>query len=275
MADVQTENGFTRIANELLDAILIADLTKIELKIVLCVIRYTYGFKRKEWQLSIRFIQDKTRVAYQHVNTSVNRLVERNILIVDNQNIQTRQLKINKDYETWGCNRNSYTNRNGYSNQNSYTSVTETVTEVSPKRLQYKENFKENFKENRERERESENLQNFASNPRREKSINYLFLMSFGKQPSTLEYEYTQTQFIDVYGYDETFRLFREAALSNFKSIKTLKEKTILDENGKPQIKPREENGNGKSWTSNRKGEYEFNEDKERKRLAELKEMFG
>jgi len=272
MADVQTENGFTRIANELLDAILIADLTKIELKIVLCVIRYTYGFKRKEWQLSIRFIQDKTCVDFSDINKCIKRLEGRNILLSSGKDYKGRNITLNKDYESWlgvvktptgGCGRNHH------------TIVVKTPTPEWVKSPQYKENFKENFKENREREGKSENPQYFVNNPRREKSINYLFLMSFEKQPSTLEYEYTQTQFIDVYGYDETFRLFREAALSNFKSIKTLKEKTILDENGKPQIKPREENGNGKSWTSNRKGEYEFNEDKERKRLAELKKMFG
>ena len=44
MADGQTEKGFTKIANELFDKILQTDFNKRELKILLSIIRYTYGF---------------------------------------------------------------------------------------------------------------------------------------------------------------------------------------------------------------------------------------
>ncbi len=48
MANPQTDNGFTSIANELYEAILKAPLTARQLKVVLLIIRYTYGFKRRK-----------------------------------------------------------------------------------------------------------------------------------------------------------------------------------------------------------------------------------
>lgn len=41
------DNGYTRIANELLDAIMLAGLTKHQLLIVMAVWRKTYGFNKK------------------------------------------------------------------------------------------------------------------------------------------------------------------------------------------------------------------------------------
>ena len=40
------DNGYTRIANELLDALLAADLTKHQYKVALAIVRKTYGFNK-------------------------------------------------------------------------------------------------------------------------------------------------------------------------------------------------------------------------------------
>lgn len=45
VADI--DDGYTRIANELLEAVMAADLTARQLKVVLAVIRKTYGFGKK------------------------------------------------------------------------------------------------------------------------------------------------------------------------------------------------------------------------------------
>ena len=47
MANPQTENGFTKIANEILEALIRTSLSGQELKIALLVIRKTYGFSKK------------------------------------------------------------------------------------------------------------------------------------------------------------------------------------------------------------------------------------
>ena len=41
------DDGYTRIANELLEAVMAADLTARQLKVVMAVIRKTYGFGKK------------------------------------------------------------------------------------------------------------------------------------------------------------------------------------------------------------------------------------
>lgn len=47
MASPQTEDGYIRIANELLDAILMFPFSKRQLKVVLALIRKIYGFNKK------------------------------------------------------------------------------------------------------------------------------------------------------------------------------------------------------------------------------------
>jgi len=103
MADVQKENGYTTIANELLEAITGSSLTLRETKIILCVIRYTYGFNRKEAQLSLRFISEATNIKYRHTQTVLSNLLSKNILIIkrENQGITGRIISLNKNYESW------------------------------------------------------------------------------------------------------------------------------------------------------------------------------
>ena len=100
MANVQIENGFTKIANELFDVILISNLSLRELKILFCVIRFTYGFNRKEANLSARFIGKATGIKANHVFTSVRDLIEKKILLSKNSKSGIiRKYQVNKDYE--------------------------------------------------------------------------------------------------------------------------------------------------------------------------------
>lgn len=46
MADI--DDGYTRVANELLEAIASADLTARQLKVMLAYVRKTYGFNKKQ-----------------------------------------------------------------------------------------------------------------------------------------------------------------------------------------------------------------------------------
>ncbi len=103
MADVQKEHGYTTIANELLEAITGSSLTLRETKIILCVIRYTYGFNRKEAQLSLRFISEATNIKYRHTQTVLSNLLSKNILIIkrENQGITGRIISLNKNYDSW------------------------------------------------------------------------------------------------------------------------------------------------------------------------------
>ncbi len=53
MANPQIENGHTKIANEILEALMLAKLNGVEFAVVLCVLRKTYGFNKKGDQISL------------------------------------------------------------------------------------------------------------------------------------------------------------------------------------------------------------------------------
>lgn len=76
----QKENGTTPIANSLIEAIAQADLSKRELKILLVVIRRTYGFNRKTAPMSASFVASATGLDRAHIARTIAGMVQRNIL---------------------------------------------------------------------------------------------------------------------------------------------------------------------------------------------------
>ena len=52
MANPQIENGYTAIANEILDHLYKQSLNGTELKVVMCILRYTFGFcDLRRWRI--------------------------------------------------------------------------------------------------------------------------------------------------------------------------------------------------------------------------------
>src|SRR5690554_4200107 len=98
MASPQKENGFTSIANELYETILKSPLTLRELKIVLTVIRFSYGFHKREAELSVRFIANATNIKFQHVSDVIKTLIEKNVISISESynHKQVRKIKLNK-----------------------------------------------------------------------------------------------------------------------------------------------------------------------------------
>ena len=47
MANPQLEDGYTEIANEILEALMRLHLSPNQWQVILCIIRKTYGFKKK------------------------------------------------------------------------------------------------------------------------------------------------------------------------------------------------------------------------------------
>ena len=62
MSRPQLEDGYVRIANELLEAIIRAPLSKRELMIVLAVVRKTYGYGKKTDDISLSQLAQMTGV---------------------------------------------------------------------------------------------------------------------------------------------------------------------------------------------------------------------
>lgn len=99
----QLEDGYTRIANELLEHVPRFKFNGTQLRIVLIVWRYTFGFNRKDHELSIGFISKATGLSYKSVEKELKNLIEQKVLFVSKQSTKTRSRKIgmNKYYTDW------------------------------------------------------------------------------------------------------------------------------------------------------------------------------
>ncbi len=103
MASPQIENGYTRIANELLDKLAETKMNGTQFRILMIVFRYTYGFQRKEHELSETFIANATSIHKQQIKRELKDLIDRKIITVVRQATFTdpRVISFNKNYKQW------------------------------------------------------------------------------------------------------------------------------------------------------------------------------
>lgn len=102
MANPQCEDGFTKIANELLEALIRADLSGHCFRIALLIIRKTYGFGKLNDLISLSQMAKMSGLSVSRCSQIVNLLEGRNIATVsDYCNGLTKKYSFNKDFETW------------------------------------------------------------------------------------------------------------------------------------------------------------------------------
>ena len=96
MTSPQKENGFTPIANELLEAFYCAKFTEYERVCLLHIWRKTYGWSKKEdWIANSQFSED-TGIPKPHITRTLKALESRKIIVRG-----TRKLAVNKCYPEW------------------------------------------------------------------------------------------------------------------------------------------------------------------------------
>ncbi|MDF7382837.1 replication protein [Proteus mirabilis] len=93
------EDGYTRIANDLFEAVMCADLTARQLKVVMAIIRKTYGFGKKLDRITNTQIAEMTGIHHTHVCKAKNEMIAMNIIISSGNKIG-----INKDFTEWNFN---------------------------------------------------------------------------------------------------------------------------------------------------------------------------
>jgi phage replication O-like protein O len=102
MASPQKEHGYTGIANEIIEALLKANLSAQEFKIILLIIRKTYGYRKKEDYISLRQIAQATGASVNGCSRAVNKLHRKKMIGV-NRTVEglPNKYKFNKDYSQW------------------------------------------------------------------------------------------------------------------------------------------------------------------------------
>ncbi|EPJ2464076.1 replication protein [Escherichia coli] len=94
VADI--DDGYTRFANELLEAIASADLTARQLKVMLAYVRKTYGFNKKTDRIADEQIAQLTGLSRQNVNKAKKELISMNCLFMDGN-----QIGVNREVYAW------------------------------------------------------------------------------------------------------------------------------------------------------------------------------
>jgi len=122
MANPQIENGHTKIANELLEAIYRTPMSDYEHRIFWLIVRKTYGFKKKLDWISQKQIVSEINILKQHVSRTIKKLVNRNMILKEG-----KKLSIQKDYDLWKLPK-QVTNE---SNLNRLSKLPKQVTEVT------------------------------------------------------------------------------------------------------------------------------------------------
>ncbi len=96
MANPQVENGHTRIANELLEALAKATLCGAAFRIVTFIIRQTYGWHQTAARITQAQMAAATGMKPQTLNRELKLLINRSIVVRLGDSYA-----LNKDYDTW------------------------------------------------------------------------------------------------------------------------------------------------------------------------------
>ena len=100
MANVQKEKGYTQIANELLDVLIMVPLSDYEHRVFLYILRKTYGFSKKQDWISQKQIAKDLGIHKCNISRTIRKLKEKN-MIINTVEKKKKILGIQKDYERW------------------------------------------------------------------------------------------------------------------------------------------------------------------------------
>ncbi|GKV66719.1 MULTISPECIES: replication protein [unclassified Sporosarcina] len=143
MANPQIEEGYTRIANEILGEVMKLNLNGTQFRLVMAIWRYTYGFQRKGHEMSLSFLVEAISASRSQVTRELNALIDKRIIVVVGVGKGgSRKLGFNKNHTEWerGTLNRVYPNPSTevYSNQG-----TEVYSNPSTKKERTKERIKD------------------------------------------------------------------------------------------------------------------------------------
>jgi len=101
MASPQTENGFTKIANETMEALAGIRISGEARQCLDVIIRKTYGFHKKEDDISLSQFALITNIGKTHILRGLVKLAKMNLIITKKGNHNGNTYRFNKDFDTW------------------------------------------------------------------------------------------------------------------------------------------------------------------------------
>ena len=160
MANPQKENGFTAIANEILEAVQMFKFTQNQLKVILALWRNTYGWSRKACEFSLTYIEKTTNLDRKRANETLKSLIDGNVIIEIEKGTSTKSkvVAFNKNYKEWLIPKYKSSGEITTSGQIDTSGETETTTSghsattTSGQNATHKRNIKEILKKEDEEE---------------------------------------------------------------------------------------------------------------------------
>lgn len=101
MANPQKENGFTAIANEIIEHLAKIKLTDYEARILHSLWRKTYGFNKKSDVISLSQWSESTKIDTHNVPRTLRLLASRNLILITHLSPRTVRYQFQKNYELW------------------------------------------------------------------------------------------------------------------------------------------------------------------------------
>lgn len=161
------DNGYTKLANELYEELIGANLTRNQAKVAHAICRKTYGFNKKTDCISDSQLAELTRLPRQKVNKAKNELIAMKVIVKVGMAIGP-----NKNLTEWDI---PDCHQNGVIVTKTVTkSVTKSVTGLSPKQGHTKETITKEKKENKNTMSEEVRSKNEKSNSEPTKSDPFL-----------------------------------------------------------------------------------------------------
>ncbi len=100
MANPQLDDGHTKIANELMDALMRTNFSPYERRILDCIMRKTYGWNKKTDRISYTQYEESTKIDHRHIGRALFSLKTRRIITVSGTGYKL-EYGVQKDYELW------------------------------------------------------------------------------------------------------------------------------------------------------------------------------
>ncbi|MGE8078120.1 replication protein [Peribacillus loiseleuriae] len=147
----EKQNSFTKVDNSLLEGIQKYKFTTNQLKIIMVVWRYTFGFHRKAHELSLSFFEEATYLDRKSVSRSLKSLKENKVLIEIQRSKGNKgaMLAINTNLNQWTVDKYLMAKNDEGSGQNDTTSSGQYATTSSGQNDTQERKVKENIKKKR------------------------------------------------------------------------------------------------------------------------------
>jgi len=100
VANPQLENGYIKIATEIMEALTKYRIPGEQMQCLLFIIRKTYGWNKKEDSIALIQFVDATGINMPNVCRALKGLIDKNIIIKKDNRAITKYL-FNKRYKTW------------------------------------------------------------------------------------------------------------------------------------------------------------------------------